>query len=57
MMNDDEKHSEYEIHGTPSGIQARIFFLPIFYPKTKIKICRALVLSLVLYGYETWSHT
>jgi len=29
-----EKHSEYEIHGMPSGIHTRIFFLPVFYPKT-----------------------
>jgi len=29
-----EKHSECEIHGMPSGIQARIFFLRVLYPKT-----------------------
>ena len=31
---------------------------PCFLSKnTKPKTCRALVLSVVLYGYETWSHT
>ena len=33
----------------------RIFCLPVFYSKIKIKIHRNIILSVVLCGYETWS--
>jgi len=38
--------------------RCRIFCLPGCYPKNvKIKICRTIILSVVLYGCETWSLT
>ena len=37
-------------------IRCRIFCLPVCYPKkVKIKIYRIILLSVVLYGCETWS--
>jgi len=39
-------------------IRCRIVCLPGCYPKNlKIKICRTIILSVVLYGCETWSLT
>jgi hypothetical protein len=38
-------------------IQSEIFRLPIPYKKLNIKIHRTVILSLVLYGRETWSLT
>jgi hypothetical protein len=39
-------------------IRFRIFCLPLSYPQNiKIKICRAVILSVVLYGCGTWSLT
>ena len=37
--------------------QCRIFCLPVCYPKNiRIKIHRIIILPVVLYGCETWSH-
>jgi hypothetical protein len=39
-------------------IQCRIFCLAIYYPKNvKVKIYRAIILPVVLYGCENWSLT
>ena len=39
-------------------IRCRIFCLPVCYPKNiKIKIYRTIILTVVLYGCETWSLT
>ena len=38
-------------------IRCRLFCFPVFYPKTKIKICISIILPVVLYGCETWSLT
>ena len=39
-------------------IRCRIFCLPVCYPKNiKIKIYRTIILSVILYGCETWSLT
>jgi hypothetical protein len=38
-------------------IQSKFFCLPISYKDLKIKIYKTVILSLVLYGYETWSLT
>jgi hypothetical protein len=37
--------------------RCRIFCLPVCYPNIKIKIYRTVILSVVLYGCETWSFT
>jgi hypothetical protein len=39
-------------------IQSKIFCLPVSYKKNlKIKICKTVMLPVVLYGCETWSLT
>jgi len=39
-------------------IRYRIFCLPVMlFKNIKIKVCRNVILSLVLYGCETWSLT
>jgi hypothetical protein len=38
-------------------IQFKIFCLPTSYKKLKIKLYKTVILSLVLYGCETWSLT
>jgi hypothetical protein len=39
-------------------IQSKIFFLPVSYQKNlKIKIYKTVILSVVMYGCETWSLT
>ena len=41
----------------PAIIRCSIFCLPGCYPKIKIKVYRTIILSVVLYGRETWSLT
>ena len=36
-------------------IRCRIFCLPVWYPNIKIKLYKAVILPVVLYGCETWS--
>jgi hypothetical protein len=38
-------------------IHSKIFCLPIPYKKLQIKICKTVILAVVLYGCETWSLT
>jgi len=38
-------------------IRRRIFCLPVCHPSIEIKIFRAVILPVVLYGCETWSLT
>jgi hypothetical protein len=38
-------------------IQSKIFCLPLSNKKLKIKMCKTVILPLVLYGCETWSLT
>jgi hypothetical protein len=35
-------------------IQSKIFCLPVSYKNLKIRICKTVILPLVLYGCETW---
>jgi hypothetical protein len=38
-------------------IRSKIIYLPVSYKKLKIKIYKTVILSVVLYGCETWSVT
>jgi hypothetical protein len=38
-------------------IQLKIFYLAVLYKNLKIKIHKTVILSVVLYGCETWSQT
>jgi hypothetical protein len=45
------------IRGMLAIIQSKFFCLPVSYKKLKIKTYKTVILSVVLYGCETWSLT
>jgi hypothetical protein len=60
LTNQNDIHDEIDSRlnsGNACYHSVQKICLPISYEKNKIKICRTVILPLVLYGCGTWSHT